>query len=377
MSMQLRFAAAHEYPAISKFLDEHWSKGHIYTRDEELFRWTFRRPNHWDADGYSFALGEENGELVGILGGIPFVFNAFGQKSKGVWIVNYVIRPDHRKGTGALQLLSMFRKAPFEATVAAGITKESTVIYRVLRGQVLDPIPRHFMLLPNGGDRLVRLLTIAHPDWPVARAEALRSEMERTTIPTTSVESYAGIPPDWDQKHWPAFAEKTVGAERDSDYLQWRYQRHPRFDYRFISVADGHRSGLAVWRLETIRRRTDNGLQDVDRIGRLVEFLPVSEQNARDLLAAFTQDLCAAGAFGADYYGFHGPSRAWLMDAGFAAVSDFADGSNIPTRFQPLDGKTGDILSAMFVPATLPACSAAQDCSWYWTKSDSDQDRPN
>ena len=158
MSMQFRFAKADEYPAISEFLDTHWAKGHIYTRDEELFRWTFRRTNHWDDDGYSFALAEDNGELVGILGGIPFVLNAFGQKSKAVWIVNYVIRPDHRKGTGALQLLSMFRKAPFEATVAAGITKESTVIYRVLRGQVLDPIPRHFMVLPNGGERFVAIV---------------------------------------------------------------------------------------------------------------------------------------------------------------------------------------------------------------------------
>ena len=116
MSMQFRFAKSDEYPAISEFLHTHWAKGHIYTRDEELFRWTFGRSNHWDDDGYSFALAEDNGELVGILGGIPFVFNAFGKKSKGVWIVNYVIRPDHRKGTGALQLLSMFRKAPFEAT---------------------------------------------------------------------------------------------------------------------------------------------------------------------------------------------------------------------------------------------------------------------
>ena len=132
-----------------------------------------------------------------------------------------------------------------------------------------------------------------------------------------------------------------------------------------------------MWRLETIRQRTDNGLEDVDRIGRLVEFLPASEQNARDLLTAFSQELLAAGAFGADYYGFHGPSRAWLVDLGFTAVSGLTDAVGIPTRFQPLDGKTGDILSAMFVPATLPACSAAADCSWYWTKSDSDQDRPN
>ena len=97
MSMQFRFARADEYPAISEFLDTHWSKGHVYTRDEELFRWSFRRPNHWEEDGYSFALAEEGGELVGILGGIPFTLNAFGQKSRAVWIVNYVIRPDHRR----------------------------------------------------------------------------------------------------------------------------------------------------------------------------------------------------------------------------------------------------------------------------------------
>lgn len=262
MSIEFRYARADEYPAISEFLDTHWSRGHIYTRDEELFRWTFSRANHWDGDGFSFAVSEQEGELTGILGGIPFAFNCFGKRSKAVWIVNYVIRPDQRKGTAALKLLSMFRQAPFEETVAFGITQESTVIYRVLRGQVLDRIPRYFIVLPNEGHRLKRLLTVAHPDWPEDRAEALRVVLERKDISTASIEAGTGIPEGWDQQYWPAIAERTIGAERDSDYLTWRYQRHPRFDYKFISL----RGGLAVWRLETIRRRTENGLEDVKKL---------------------------------------------------------------------------------------------------------------
>jgi hypothetical protein len=31
----------------------------------------------------------------------------------------------------------------------------------------------------------------------------------------------------------------------------------------------------------------------------------------------------------------------------------------------------------MFMQTEVPACADAGDCPWYWTKSDSDQDRPN
>ena len=39
--------------------------------------------------------------------------------------------------------------------------------------------------------------------------------------------------------------------------------------------------------------------------------------------------------------------------------------------------KGGGILSAVFVPEGSPAVTASADCLWYWTRSDSDQDRPN
>ncbi len=154
MAVEFRFANFDEYPRISEFLNEFWAKNHIYTRDRALFDWTFKRPGHWDPSTYSFSLAVDGSELVGILGGIPFTLNRFGQASKAVWIVNYVIRPDYRKGAMALQLLSSLRKPEFSAVVAFGINPATVAIYQVLRGQVLPEIPRHFLVLPHQGERM-------------------------------------------------------------------------------------------------------------------------------------------------------------------------------------------------------------------------------
>ena len=88
MSLEFRYITLDEYPRVSQFLDEYWAKNHIYTRDRRLFDWSFHRAGHWDPASYSFSLALDGSELVGILGGIPFTLNRFGESSKAVWIVN-------------------------------------------------------------------------------------------------------------------------------------------------------------------------------------------------------------------------------------------------------------------------------------------------
>lgn len=378
MAATFRFARADEYPAIAEFLDKFWAKDHIYCRREDLFRWTFQRPGHWEEGQCSFSLAEDNGKLAGILGGIPFTFNAFGKTSRGVWIVNYVISPDHRKGPLALQLLGTFRRPEFDPVIAFGINPATSAIYRVLRGEVLPEIPRHFLVLPEARERMSHLLELAHPDWDRERVTNLASFFARPVSGVeASCEPLRELPPRWDECDWPAIAQNTVGVARDADFMNWRYRQHPNFEYRFIAIPEGVRTGLAVWRLETIRRETEQGLEEVDKIGRLVEFLPASENNAMKLLATFVKELRAGGAFGADYYGYHGRTRQWLRQFGFSEAAAHADGPSIPTLFQPLDGHSGAILAAMFLKADLPRAWESDECSWYWTKADSDQDRPN
>jgi hypothetical protein len=377
MPVQYRFATIDEYPRISQFLDKHWAADHIYVRSRSLFDWTFRRNDLWTDDTYSFAVAEDQGELVGILGGIPFVFNRFGEQSSGVWIVNYVIREDHRRGPTALQLLGVFRKPPFRTTIAFGINPATAAIYRVLRGQVLAEIPRHFLVLPHGTEAMSEFLNAAGLGWDEERIRGVTSAFRVSSLPDVAKSVCSELPEDWDQNDWPRLAATTVGAARDSAYLRWRYVCHPSFEHHVISVPENGANGLAIWRLEAIRKRIGSGLAEVGRIGRLLEFLPTSFHNAGDLTAVFLKELTECGAFGADYYGYHGESRTWLEELGFRSTANHADGDSIPSRFQPLDGKGGGIMSAMFVPAGIPTCSTAPNCPWSWTKSDSDQDRPN
>src|ERR1700730_5071760 len=228
MNIQFRYANFDEYPRVSQFLDQHWAKNHVYVRERRLFDWTFRRDGHLESEAYSFTIAENGNDIVAILGGIPFTFNCLGRTSKAVWIVNYAVRPDHRRVPVALQLLSTFRRPPFDELIASGLNPESTIIYKVLRGTVLPELPRHLGIFADASDRMVNLLQLTYPEWDKKRAETLAHNFvlpgaengtlkSGTAIPTTA------IPTTWDDIDWPAIATRTVGAVRDSDYLRWRY----------------------------------------------------------------------------------------------------------------------------------------------------------
>ena len=74
-----RLLSLNEYPLAADFLHRHWAPNHIYTREKALFDWTFHRNGMTQPDTYSFAVAEDNGQVVGVLGGIPFLFNDRGQ----------------------------------------------------------------------------------------------------------------------------------------------------------------------------------------------------------------------------------------------------------------------------------------------------------
>jgi len=379
MTVEFRYAGFGEYDRIRDFLDTCWAKDHVYVRMPQLFDWTFGRRSLWDHDGYSFVLAESDGQIVGILGGVPFAFNCLGQTSRGMWLANYMVHPDHRKGPTAMRLLSMFRRPPYDVIVAFGVAATALPLYRLLRWRILETIPRHFIVLPNAVERMIHILRLVHADWSTERLEALASAFTVNESLEKPVVSYQEtLPLMWNAYDWPQWAARTVGAARDLDYLRWRYLEHPVFGYRVIAITEGERTGLAVWRLETIRQATQQGAVEVDRIGRLVEFLPTSRQNAKELLSVFCYELQKAEALGADYYNYHGETGIWLQDCGFSPVDGHPDGQMIPTRFQPLESRGGRIMSAVFAESvTVPMCSVDAQCPWYWTKSDADQDRPN
>ena len=227
--------------------------------------------------------------MVGILGGVPFVMNCFGCTSPGVWLANYLVRPDYRRGALAVRLLNMFRQPLFTVTIAFGVGSAAVPLYTALRARVLETIPRHVAIFPEAVERVSHLLHLTYPDWPAARVRAGKG----VALPSEPRRSR----PIWDNHSRQLGHARLAAMGRVHG---WGSTRHgvlalalpepPDFPYRILTVREGKRTGLAVWRLETIHRATQ-GREPVDRIGRLVEFLPASHANAQALLACFWQAL--------------------------------------------------------------------------------------
>lgn len=372
MSVEFVRASTGQYQEIADFLHSYWAENHAYTRDRRLFEWTFRNGYRTEPSEYSIMLARESGQIVGMLGGIPFELTRMGQKHDAVWIVNYVMRPDQRRGATALKLMGTWRGDPYAATIAFGINPATAAVYQVLHGEVLPPIPRYLAVLPGCAERMASLIALAQPEWDAARVRDLAASFETAIDTDEACALVRELPRDWDEKSWPKFEQGMIGASRSASYLDWRYLRHPAFSYRILTAAGEESDGLLIWRLEEIRHKD----HVVDRIGRIVEFMPTSQENARLLLAALARDLQSCYALGADYYSYHGPTGVWIRACGMRSCQSHPDGESLPARFQPLDGRGGGIMAAMFRSSTLPALKSGDDCAWYWTKSDSDQDRP-
>lgn len=376
MAIAFRRAQSTEYPRIKEFLHQHWAPNHLYVRMPEMFEWTFGKGHFLVDEPYHAMIAEDKDEIVGFLGGIPFVLNEHGRSKRGVWLANHLLRADYRKGSLGLQLLNTFRTKENNAVVAFGMNPAGVPMYRLLRADVLTNIPRHFLTFPHADQRMQRLLQVAHPEWAPEKHVSLTKMFTVSRIPGNAIEFAHGLPEEWDKQGWSLLAPQAVGCARNGAYLRWRFLNHPCFEYRMIAVSLGDQMGLAIWRLETIRVASQEGQEDFDKIGRLVEFLAPSKDVATKLWDAYVSQLLAADVLGTDYYGFHGVTGAWLRELGFLCVDDHPDGHAIPSRFQPLDGRGGPLVSAVFLDADIPKCQSGPDCVWYWTKSDSDQDRP-
>jgi hypothetical protein len=380
-----RLLSLDEYPLAAEFLHRHWAPNHIYSVNKSLFDWTFNHPQINQPGTYSFAVAEQEGRVVGVLGGIPFSFNDRGQQRRAFWLANWKMLEEFRRGTAALALLDYFYAPPHQVTISFGINPTVARLYDAMRWHVMDNIPRYFAVHPARSKEFADLLRLANPAWPAHKGNEMANAFLADPAPATTIATFA--PPvrdEWNQRSWEPLKLELTGAARDGDYLYWRYVQHPLFQYRFIQIEDpsaarsASQIGLLIWRLETVRHKVADQLHDVGKIGRIVEFLPTSPGNAKDLLSHFWQVLDGTGAFGCDCYLYHGRFGQWIANGGLHRLDDHPDGVAVPSRFQPLDAAGGQIRSAVSLRTPpFPVYPYATDCMWYWTKSDSDQDRPN
>ena len=301
---------------LQAFVDEHWRRGHVLSRDAELLRWQHRRRS--DPDMLAVLVAAEDRHILAMLGWIEFDACVGEERVPGGWMTNWLVVPEARgRGLG----LALVEHAMANAYDFIGALGANSATLHVLGGAGFAKIGMHRWVRVFDDDALRGLL----------------GGREYHEVPAPSASA----------------AEGFVGACRDEAFLDWRYRAHPRFRYELLQDA----SGFAAYRIEQVAGSSAKVMRITDVLG------------GDPLVTSLVDVAEREGVVFADFYCTSPRFAAPLAGAGFVAVD------SLPGRFQPLDFSDRPIVSNFWAAPRLGVDFASGDL--YVTRADSDLDRPN
>jgi hypothetical protein len=217
--------------------------------------WTWKFFNNPQGNHYSYA-ALCDGKIVGFMGGMAWRLNILRNEYVGVQTTDLMIHPAYRiKGI----FVSLNRKYMSE------IAKKSDFHYGCTNPVSVKLYPKKYNMLPLHPQRLIKILKIKSLLWkqlksgkgvkfPGFKALTRRFIGHRRESP-----SYGGLEvkeiKEFDQRFddlWKRFVGFVdIATVRDSKYLNWRYVKHPQYNYKILAVEEANRPlGFIVLRVE-------------------------------------------------------------------------------------------------------------------------------
>jgi GNAT superfamily N-acetyltransferase len=353
------------WPAMARFLHEHWQANHPLCQ-KDLFYWQYR--GFGPLAGVSacrVAVG--GGQIVGFLGGIPGLYRLDGQEVPGVALALWVVVEELRNsGLGMLLMREVEKQAG--VAVCLGINPKVTRYYTATGYNPLAALHRY--VCPLDGDGYRQLLNDSPPPGSIERwaAEIGRGLVEVAEPRSIDGEQLAAV---WQrgQDRW------RLALSRTPEFWTWRYRDAIGFQYHWFGEPG---QGGLVARLDRVRGADKPGLED-KRVLRIIEILPAAESpddgrgsRLSRVLAGTLQWARQRGAVAADFQCSSGRLQGWLSATGFRERSCNDPTTLLPEVFDPLRRSAAPINLMVKVPGRPEIDFDAVYC----VKSDGDMDRP-
>ncbi|MFM2152930.1 MAG: hypothetical protein RL199_1365 [Pseudomonadota bacterium] len=368
MPASLRMATDADVPRLMRFIDEHWQKNHILSRDEALLRWQFRAAGA--SGGVTVLLGVEGDEIAGMMGLLPAPFCDDGRERSGISLANWVARPEWRHEGLGLKLLRATFEAGYDYVGGLGVGAKAEPLYRAMRVGWHADLPRWAAVVDEKQFRSLAAAcgptfpTAAVGNWVETRASSSGSRLR-------IVEPDAALWAEWDRVWSRRLAPGRIGVWKSAAYLRWRFLEHPTFRYvvRMALDDEGAPAGLAVHRVVEVRDRQE-------RVLRLVDLL-ADDASGPDLASEALASAARAGVAFAEFQCSDERVGPWLEAAGFVRESTRV--CHLPSLFQPLDHRVSRLNMWGKIAFPHAGASAAYFAKpgVYFTRADADQDRPS
>lgn len=323
----IRFAKENDILSIMKFIDEHWRSDHILSRDRTLFEFQHRWGNE-----VSFVLSEDNGNITGILGYIPYSNNS---RDVALAIWKTIKNEDTMQG---INMLSFLRENGDVRTISVpGINLKIIPVYNFM-GFETGMMKQWYRLCKVSEYKIAKVINDYIP------AFTNDKEVMICEIPDFSkAEADFGIDDCLTKPNQP---------KKSKEYLKRRYFEHPVFSYIKYGVSLGEKKLFVVLRVQKYNESAS--LRIIDCIGDHELFTYFTDK-IDDLMIQYECEY-------ADCYET-GVADNVFEDGGWTLVFD--SGNIIPDYFSPYEQRNIDIYYA----------SEIKDAILF--KGDGDMDRPN
>ena len=339
--MQLRFASLDDTARIQDFIDSHWKKNHILSRDVDLITWQ----HGTIGDRLNFVLCEERDEVLGLLGFIDSSQFDSEIPEPSISLTTWLARSDVRTtgvGVALVRFLMRNCKSRFFSTI--GVAVEAQALLGVL-GYKTGEMAHHVIFNPDCFEH--RILS-GRPSTLSRVGASTRTSVTIEDLNDSSVIDL-GILERHNALHWPM---------KSRPYIDARFVHHPRYRYKLIRFRrDGTDRAILICR--EIVANDSRMFRCVDSVGSLLDV---------EMVGRLTQLLADNGA---EYLELHSHSAESLLmtEAGF--VDARSDGvPHLPGYFEPFTTEPRILRYAHWSPS-------ASSLTPHLFLADSDQDRPN
>lgn len=325
----IRFAKYEDIPRIMGFIDTYWKKNHIIGRKRKFFEF-----QHVWGDEISFVLSEDNGEIHGILGFVPYGPSDF---ERDIMLAIWKARKTEDTMLG-IKILEFLRNSPHTKSVSApGINPKTRTIYQFL-GLETGCMKQWYRLRPMDVYKIAVIKDKEIPKYEDSGSPQIEEyiKFEDLTVRFNLEECLV-------RKRQPL---KTL------EYLEKRYFHHPVFQYLKYGIQYEGKKLLVILRIQSYGGT--NVLRMIDGIG------------DHEIFRYFTGTLdMLMEQYGCEYADIYetGIADDIFIDGGWKLTS--ATDNIIPEYFSPFEQKNIDIYYMSSIPGVV------------LFKGDGDMDRPN
>lgn len=335
----IRLADTSDIDDIMLFLDQYWRKGHIMSRDRELFQYEYA-----DGDRINFvlAIDRKTKQMEGIFGFLNCSQTEDAGK-KDIWGSMWKVNDQHDNlpFLGVELAKRVLTLTGCRTQIGNGANPNTTIpLRRLFFGDKAVRMRQYYLLNPSVKD--YKIAIIKDKGNPVVFA----AENQISLREFHSMEEL--------KKHFDVEKIQAI-PYKDNWYVNKRYFCHPYYKYLVYGLED-HKGKIGA--IMVGRVLTCNGA----RVFRIVDYIGDQQLFAR-LSKAMKQLMTVYNLEYMDFYTF-GFSEESILSAGFRLRTD-DDPNIIPNYFEPFLRDNVDIWAHYKLDGTT------------FFKADGDQDRPN